>query len=63
MMSRSPIRNAKHALRFDLDERLRARGPQAAMDDLRLKAALKRAVAKIDAPAYLIDAIRREIRK
>jgi len=33
------------------------------MDDLRLKTALKRAVAKTDAPAYLIDAIRREIRK
>lgn len=31
--------------------------------DARLKRALKRAVAKTDAPAYLIDAIRREIRK
>jgi hypothetical protein len=34
-----------------------------AAETLRLKAALRRAVAKSDAPAYLIDAIRREIRK
>jgi hypothetical protein len=34
-----------------------------AADTQRLKAALKRAVAKPDAPAYLIDAIRRGIRK
>lgn len=32
-------------------------------DLARLKAALKKAVAKTDAPAYLIDAIRREVRK
>lgn len=32
-------------------------------DDLRLKSALKRAVAKIEAPSYLIDTIRKEIRK
>lgn len=34
-----------------------------AAETLMLKAALKKAVAKTDAPAYLIDAIRREIRK
>jgi len=32
-------------------------------DDQKLKQALKQAVAKINAPSYLIDAIRNEIRK
>lgn len=36
---------------------------EEAADTLRLRGALRRAVAKSDAPAYLIDAIRREIRK
>lgn len=36
---------------------------EQAAETLRLKTALKRAVAKTQVPEYLIEAIRREIRK
>jgi hypothetical protein len=63
MMNRFPTRRP---VRFERDASplpLPGGAIDVAMDDLRLKTALKRAVAKTDAPAYLIDAIRREIRK
>ena len=66
MMNRFPTTRVKRPVRFERDASLRPLPGWAmdvAMDDLRLKTALKRAVAKTDAPAYLIDAIRREISK
>ena len=66
MMNRFPTRRVKRPVRFERDASplpLPGGAINVAMDDLRLKTALKRAVAKTDAPAYLIDAIRREIRK
>ena len=68
MKNRFPTRRVKRPVMFERDASplplpLPGGAIDVAMDDLRLKTALKRAVAKTDAPAYLIDAIRREISK
>ncbi|MGQ0543627.1 MAG: hypothetical protein ACT4O9_17575 [Blastocatellia bacterium] len=50
---------------FDIEPYTRS-GPQTyddVADNQRLKNALRRSVAKVTAPHYLIDAIRKEIRK
>lgn len=50
---------------FDIEPYTRS-GPQSfddVADDQRLKRALRRSVTKITAPQYLIDTIRREVRK
>lgn len=73
-MSKFPIRRVKNGARLRAGLFEGAAAPSAphipgstafddAADTLRLRAALQRAVAKSDAPAYLIDAIRQEIRK
>ena len=68
-MSRSQVKPVARGIEYNAGSvgGFVSRIPPAAFDDaadlLRLKAALKKAVAKTDAPAYLIDAIRREVRK
>jgi len=69
MMSRPSIKLAARDIGLDpcWIEGSASSFPRIALGDaaeiMRLKAALKKAVAKTDAPAYLIDAIRREVRK
>ena len=68
-MSKSQVKSVVRRLAFDSGPMGGSASPISPMgydggaDLLRLKAALKKAVAKTAAPAYLIDAIRREVRK
>lgn len=72
-MSRFPTRQVARSIDFRAPQLAGAFGESEIRDiptafeeaagTLRLKSALKRAFAKTEAPAYLIDAIRREIRK